>query len=122
MKSGCFWNDSALFERLSRVEHRGLVVCRSIAGRSSIGRRSVVDRSFLGHRWVVNRLSVNCLFVVGRDALRVFPAVTRLTVYRRLQSMMACMKPAPRVSLADSWLTVLRQHASWALGVASGNV
>ena len=71
--------------RQSNVVSRSSVGRRLVVGRSSIGSRSVVGRLLLGCWLVVGRSSVDCRSVVGRHALRVSPAVTRLTVYRRLQ-------------------------------------
>ena len=71
---------------------RSSVGRKSVVGRSSICRGSVVSRRLIVDRFVVDRLSIGCQLlsvghqsVVGRHALRVSPAVTRLTVYRRLQ-------------------------------------
>ena len=78
------------------VVGRSSVGPRSVVGRSSVDPWSVIGRWLIDCRSVVGRLSVGRWLiigwslvddrsVVGRHALRVSPAVTRLTVYRRLQ-------------------------------------
>ena len=64
---------------------RSFVGRRYVVDRSSVVHWSVVGRSLVGRRSVADCSMVGCWSVVNRHALRVAPAVIRLTVYRRLQ-------------------------------------